>query len=224
MTVMSLSLPSQAIGYLPFQTVVRDPVPVDGQDDTRPCYARLWTGPRVHRRSTTFLDFGNPSRGVPGISDGNEGVQWNAGYRPGDGFVWLGVNLEGMRYDYWTVARLIERVSRPLLLARYPGRVARPDEVTVQWTRDAWQHFARPPIRESDLGPTANALDCLDDQDWVDALRGARECLDPQKQRRGRRKVPVTVLPSKQHPWERRVEILRLMRRHFPQGMFPTNS
>ncbi|MDE2782670.1 MAG: hypothetical protein OXK77_06920 [Gemmatimonadota bacterium] len=31
--------------------------------------------------------------GVLGISDGNDGVQWNAGYRPGDGFVWLGVNL-----------------------------------------------------------------------------------------------------------------------------------
>ena len=27
-------------------------------------------------------DFGSPSRGVLGISDGNEGVQWNAGYRP----------------------------------------------------------------------------------------------------------------------------------------------
>ena len=53
----------------------------------RPCYARLWTGPRVRRRSTAFLDFGSPSRGVLGISDGNEGFQWNAGYRPGDPFV-----------------------------------------------------------------------------------------------------------------------------------------
>ena len=44
-------------------------------------------------------DFGSPSRGVLGISDGNEGVQWNAGYYPRDGAVWLGVNLEGMKYD-----------------------------------------------------------------------------------------------------------------------------
>ena len=44
-------------------------------------------------------DFGSPSRGVLGIADGNDGVQWNAGYRPGDGFVWLGVNLEGMKYN-----------------------------------------------------------------------------------------------------------------------------
>ena len=39
-------------------------------------------------------EFGSPSRGVLGISDGNEGVQWNAGYRPGDGFVWLGAGRE----------------------------------------------------------------------------------------------------------------------------------
>jgi len=44
-----------------------------------------------------------------GTSDGNEGVQWNSSYRPGDGFVWLGVNLEGMGYDDWPVARRIER-------------------------------------------------------------------------------------------------------------------
>ena len=61
-------------------------------------------------------DCGSPSRGVLGISDGNEGVQWNAGYYPRDGAVWLGVNLEGMKYDSWPVARLIEReISRPLL-------------------------------------------------------------------------------------------------------------
>ena len=83
-------------------------------------------------------DFGSPSRGVLGISDGNEGVQWNAGYYPRDGAVWLGVNLEGMKYDDWPVARLIEReISRPLLLTRYRPQVARPDKVTVLWSRDA---------------------------------------------------------------------------------------
>ncbi len=68
-------------------------------------------------------DFGSPSRGVLGISDGNEGVQCSAAYRPGDGFVWLGVHLEGMQYDDWPVARLIEReISRPFLLTRYPRK------------------------------------------------------------------------------------------------------
>ena len=68
-------------------------------------------------------DFGSPSRGVLGISDGNESVQWNAGYYPRHGAVWLGVNLEGMKYDDWPVARLIEReISRPLLLTRIARR------------------------------------------------------------------------------------------------------
>lgn len=38
-------------------------------------------------------------------------------------------------------------------------------------------------------------------------MRGARECLDPRRQRRGRRRVAVTLLPSKRHPRERRVEM-----------------
>ena len=62
------------------------------------------------------------SRGILGVSDGIEGVQWNAGYRARDGTVWLGVNLEGIKYDDWPVARLIEReFSRPLLPTRLGG-------------------------------------------------------------------------------------------------------
>ena len=118
-----------------------------------------------------------------------------------------GVNLEGMKYDDWPVARLIEReISRPLLLTRYRRKVARPDEVTVLWARDAWQYSARRRIKEANLAPTPIALDRLDGQDWADALRGARECLNPRKHR-GRKKVAVTLLPSKRHPWERQVEM-----------------
>ena len=152
--------------------------------------------------------FGSPSRRVLGISDGNQGVQWNAAYYTGDGAVWLGVNLEGMKYDDWPVARLIEReMSRPLLLTRYRRQVARPDRITVDWARDAWQYRARPQIKEVNIAPTPIALDRLDVHGWANALRGARECLDPRKRHRGRRKLPVTLLPSEQHPWERQVEM-----------------
>ena len=93
-----------------------------------------------------------------------------------------GVNLEGMKYDDWPVARLIEReISRPLLLTRYRRKVARSDKVTVLWARDAWQYSARPRIKEADLAPTPIPLDRLDGQGWEDALRGARECLNPRK-------------------------------------------
>ena len=108
-------------------------------------------------------EFGSLSRGVLGISDGNEGVQWNAGYYPRDGAIWLGVNLEGMKYDDWPVARLIEReISRPLLLTRYRRKVARPDKVTVLWARDAWQYSARRRIKEANVAPRRSR--------WIDSM------------------------------------------------------
>ena len=131
-----------------------------------------------------------------------------------------------MKYDGWPVARLIEReISRPLLLTRYRPQVARPDKVTVLWSRDAWQYSARRPIKKADIAPTPVVLDRLDGQGWADALRGARECLDPRRQHRGRRKVPVTLLPSKRYPWERRVaEQSRAAGRVLGEVAFPNKT
>ena len=50
-------------------------------------------------RWTASLGMGGRLRRNGHISDGNEGVQWNAGYYPRDGAAWLGFNLEGMKYD-----------------------------------------------------------------------------------------------------------------------------
>lgn len=139
--------------------------------------------------------FGSRSRGVLGISDGCEGVQWNAGYQ--DQTARLGVNLEGLLYDGWPIARLIEReISRPLLLTEYRDRVPRPEMVTVWWWRDAWQGPSRVPIKESSLSPTPIALDRLDGDGWARALRQARECLDPERGYRGRRRTKVTLRRS----------------------------
>ncbi len=99
--------------------------------------------------------FGSRSLGVLGISDGCEGVQWNVAYYERDETARLAVNLEGMLYDGWPVARLIEReISHPLLLTKYRGRVPRPEMVTVSWWRDAWQVSSRVRIKESRLAPT----------------------------------------------------------------------
>ena len=98
--------------------------------------------------------FGSPSLGVLGISDGLDGVQWNAGYSRSEQTASLGVNLEGKKYDDWPVARLIEReMSHPILLTQYRARVARPEMVTVSWKRDAWQISSRVRIKESRLFP-----------------------------------------------------------------------
>ena len=137
--------------------------------------------------------FGNP---VAGISDAVEGVQWNAGY---DEIAWIGVNLEGMLYDGWPIARLIKReLSSPLLLSEYRDRVPRPETVTVSWNRDAWQARTRPPIREARIAPTPIALDRLDADGWARALVQARECLDPERGYQGRRRTKVTLSRSDQ--------------------------
>ena len=141
--------------------------------------------------------FGSRSLGVLGISDGCEGVQWNAAYHQRDETARLGVNLEGMLYDGWPVARLIEReISYPLLLTEYRGRVPRPEMVTVIWWRDAWQVSSRVGIMESRLAPTPIALDRLDGDGWAHALRQARECLDSERGYRGRRRTKVTLRRS----------------------------
>jgi hypothetical protein len=141
--------------------------------------------------------FGSRSLGVLGISDGCEGVQWNAAYHERDKTARLGVNLEGMLYDGWPVARLIEReISHPLLLTEYRGRIPRPEMVTVRWWRDAWQVSSRVSIKESRLPPTPIALDRLDGDGWAHALREARECMDPERGYRGRRRTKVTLRSS----------------------------
>ena len=141
--------------------------------------------------------FGSRSLGVLGISDGCEGVQWNAAYHERDQTARLGVNLEGLLYDGWPIARLIEReIFHPLLLTEYRDRVPRPQMVTVRWWRDAWQVSSRVPIKESRLPPTPIALDRLDGEGWAHALRQARECLDPERGYRGRRRTKVTLRRS----------------------------
>ena len=143
--------------------------------------------------------FGSLSLGLLGISDGREGVQWNAAYFRSEQTASLGVNLEGMKYDDWPVARLIEReLSQPLLLTEYRARVARPEMVTVRWHRDAWQAAIRVPIKESSLDPTPIALHRLGSEGWKRALRSARECLNPKRGYRGRRRTKVTLRRSGQ--------------------------
>ena len=145
--------------------------------------------------------FGSPSLGVLGISDGFEGVQWNVWYSQRKETAWLGINLEGKRYDDWPVARLVEReIAHPLLLTEYRVRVARPEEVTVSWKRDAWQVGSRIRIMESEsrIPPTPIALNLLDSDGWTSALGCARECLDSKRKYRGRRRTKVTLRRSGQ--------------------------
>jgi hypothetical protein len=141
--------------------------------------------------------FGSPSLKVGGLSDGAEGVQWNVAFDPRDGRQTVGVNLEGITYDDWPIARLIEREldqpTLPLVISRHPGLA----DVVLLWRREHWQAGSRLAIRESEIAPTPIALEDLGPADWRNALDSAWECLDTGRRRRGRARQTVTLLSGK---------------------------
>ena len=137
--------------------------------------------------------FGSPSLRVGGLSDGAEGVQWNVTLDPRDGMQTVGVNLEGLTYDDWPIARLIEREraepSLPRLLSRHPGLAT----VILRWRREHWQAGSRLAIQESEIAPTPIALGNLDEAGWQSALDEAGDCLELRRRRRGRARQTVTL-------------------------------
>lgn len=141
------------------------------------------------------LMFGSPSLQVSGMSDGTPGVQWNAWveWTAGQQMAYAGVNLEGIKYDGWPVARFIEReIAQPWLLSTR-DEVGDARRIEVIWYRDAWQVQARPPIREKLIGGSPRLLHGLTADAWDAMLREAYECLDPRRARRGRARQLVTI-------------------------------
>lgn len=140
--------------------------------------------------------FGSTALGHLGISDGVAGVQWTADLELASGRATLGVNLEGMQYDGWPVARLIEReLAAPEFLS-VVAPLPHASEVTLHWRRDGWQAGGRLAIVESDIAPTPITLDRLTSDAWSIALREAYACMDAARGHRGRGKQLVTMSAS----------------------------
>lgn len=140
--------------------------------------------------------FGTAKKPHQGFSDGRDGVQWNAGIDRGRDVLTLGANLEGMSYDGWPIARLIEReLARPKLVELVTAAALGSCE--LWFTRDAWQAAARLPIKEQHLTPDIpQLLASVDERLWRSVLLGAQACLDPRRNHRGRRREEVTLLAS----------------------------
>lgn len=137
--------------------------------------------------------FGKRSAQAGGLSDGVEGVQWNAGYDRRSRELWVGVNLEGMRYTGWPVARLIRRELMQPTLPALGRSIAAAASIDVAWRRDFWQYTARLTIEESAIAPTPIPQSRLTDADWVLALTEAEACLNIRKDRVGRAHQEVTL-------------------------------
>ena len=143
---------------------------------------------------TRYSPFGSPSLQRGGLSDGKEGVQWNVNYDPRDGRQWVGVNLEGMQYDDWPVARLIERELREPVLPRLVEEHGALAPVLLVWHRDYWQATGRPRIQEKVIARAR--LGDLTRAAWVASLEEARGCLDSRRKYRGRAVQTVTLSSS----------------------------
>ena len=136
--------------------------------------------------------------GREGRHDGNEGVQWNAWVdQGGDGLVsgHVGVNLEGMEYDGWPIARLIDRELGSFSLFKTIKTIAsvdKPEDITVRWTRDVWVGSKLPPNYPEHLILCESASELTEDR-WRTNLFEAQRCLDPKRDFRGRARQSITL-------------------------------
>lgn len=147
---------------------------------------------------TAGARFGTPATGTPGIHDGNAGVQWNAYLDLARQQPYLGVNLEGMQYDGWPIARLIQAELEAPLLPELCRGVPRSAQIEVHWWRDCWLAAGRVKIHEHQISPTPFRLDRLTPAAWRQALETALGCLNPERRYRGRAQQTVTLAQSGQ--------------------------
>ena len=138
--------------------------------------------------------FGQTQRSIFGVSDGNEGVQYNISVFPEENSIRLGVNLEGMAYGgKWPLALLLlKEYSQPTIQT-----LPHLDDVYLTLTRDAWQLASRPPIAEEHITsrPGMRFSD-LSSEFWKGLVETALSCLDAQRNYRGRARQTVTRLSS----------------------------
>ena len=147
--------------------------------------------------------FGSASLQVAGICDGTRGVQWNTWieWNGEKQMAYAGVNLEGIAYKDWPVARFIEREIRGARLLKARAEVADARVVEVIWYRDAWQVQAHPPIREKFIGGSPRLLHSVTPAEWDAMLREAYQCLDDRRGHRGRAKQLLTTPSGEQRSY-----------------------
>jgi len=139
--------------------------------------------------------FGSARGQHEGVSDDAKGVQWNAGVDRERHVVTLGVNLEGLQYDDWPIARLIERELDGFRLLDVVSRQPSLAESELWFSRDAWQISTRPAIVEQWLGGAAPVpLSELTRSRWKSILVEAYACLNASKGRRARARQEVTLI------------------------------
>jgi len=138
--------------------------------------------------------FGQLNRPVFGMSDGNEGVQWNIAVwtNKNKQNIQLGINLEGMKYNNWPIANFILSELEQSTIQKIKSTLKQPENIHIRFLRDAWQATSRPNIVEKYLGGQEWSFAETDSNRWRSILTEALDCLNKQKNYRGRAKQLVT--------------------------------
>ncbi len=138
--------------------------------------------------------FGQLNKPFFGMSDGNEGVQWNISVHPQCNTIHMGVNLEGKMYKNWPVSQLIQS---ELIAPELPSLIAKTDhsdDIFLTFWRDAWQVASRPEIKEKYIGGRPFRLNELTGEKWQGILSEAQECLDKKAGYQKRNTQNVTIV------------------------------
>ena len=137
--------------------------------------------------------FGQLNKPWFGMSDGALGTQWNLAFTEGSAEAYMGVNLEGIKYNDWPITRLLLSELRSPSLEDIKSQIVNSDGVCIRLMRDAWQASSRPNIKEQFIGGRIVSLAETDNLKWLDMVREALDCLDSTRSYRGRVKRLVTL-------------------------------
>lgn len=137
--------------------------------------------------------FGQLNKPEFGMSDGNEGVQWNILVIPDRHEVQVGINLEGKEYSGWPITTFILSELEKPSIKELKTNLEHPELFFVRFRRDAWQVTSRPIIVEQLLSGWEIPMSEMDSQLWASILTEALSCLSEEKHYRGRNKQEVTL-------------------------------
>jgi hypothetical protein len=137
--------------------------------------------------------FGQLNKPNFGMSDGNEGVQWNLSVSTDTGIARIGVNLEGMKYRNWPISKFILSEINDQKIWNVVEKLKNPNDVYISFSRDAWQVTARPSIVEKYLGGKEFTFAAGNPEQWARTLNEALGCLNEKKNYCGRAKQRVTL-------------------------------
>jgi hypothetical protein len=137
--------------------------------------------------------FGQLNKPIFGMSDGNEGVQWNLSVSTDTDMIRLGVNLEGIKYRNWPISKFIlSEIDNPRI-AEITAKVDYPDKIFIRFSRDAWQVTSRPSIVEKYLGGKEFTLAEMNASQWSNTLKEALDCLNEETNYCSRDKQTITL-------------------------------